>query len=42
MIKSRHVLIGAGAVAAIYFGGSYLLKLNRLSNERKKDGLLRM
>lgn len=37
MIKSRHVLIGAGAVAAIYFGGSYLLKLNRLSNELESD-----
>lgn len=37
MIKSRHVLIGAGAVAAIYFGGSYLLKLNRLSNELESE-----
>lgn len=37
MIKSRHVLIGAGAVAAIYFGGSYLLKLKRLSNELESE-----
>lgn len=37
MIKSRHVLIGAGAVAAIYFGGSYLLKLNRLSKELESE-----
>ena len=33
MIKSSHILIGAGAVAAIYFGGSYLLKLNRLDGD---------
>ena len=31
------MVIGAGAVAAIYFGGSYLLKLNRLSNELESD-----
>jgi hypothetical protein len=37
MIKGSHILIGAGAVAAIYFGGSYLLKLNRLSNELESD-----
>jgi hypothetical protein len=37
MIKSSHILIGAGAVAAIYFGGSYLLKLNRLSNELETE-----
>ena len=30
-------MIGAGAVAAIYFGGSYLLKLNRLSNELESE-----
>lgn len=32
MITGKQVLIGAGAVAAIY-GVTYLLKLNRLSNE---------
>jgi hypothetical protein len=32
MIKARHILIGAGAAVAAY-GVSYLLKLNRLSNE---------
>ena len=37
MIKSSHILIGASAVAAIYFGGSYLLKFNRLSNELESD-----
>lgn len=30
-------MIGAGALAAIYFGGSYLLKLNRLSNELESE-----
>lgn len=37
MIKTRHVLLGAGAVAAIYFGGSYMLKLKRLSNEFESE-----
>ena len=37
MIKSSHLLIGASAVAAIYFGGSYLLKLGRLSSEMESD-----
>lgn len=32
MIGTKHILFGAGAVAAL-FGASYLLKLNRLSNE---------
>jgi hypothetical protein len=32
MITTKHILIGAGAAAAVY-GASYLLKLNRLSNE---------
>jgi len=32
MITGKHVLFGAGAAAAIY-GVTYLLKLNRLSNE---------
>jgi hypothetical protein len=32
MITTKHILIGAGAVAAVY-GATYLLKLNRLSNE---------
>jgi len=36
MIKSRYLLIGAGAVAAI-MGGSYLLKLNRLSHELESE-----
>jgi hypothetical protein len=33
MIKPVHVLIGISAAAALYYGGSYLLKLNRLSKE---------
>jgi hypothetical protein len=37
MIRSSHILIGAGAVAVIYFGGNYLLKLNRLSSELESD-----
>lgn len=37
MIKTSHVLIGAGTVAALYYGGSYLLKLNRLSNELESE-----
>jgi hypothetical protein len=37
MIKTSHILIGAGAVAALYYGGSYLLKLNRLSNELETE-----
>jgi hypothetical protein len=32
MVKAKHILIGAGAAAALY-GASYLFKLNRLSNE---------
>lgn len=32
MIGTKHILLGAGAVAAL-FGASYLIKLNRLSNE---------
>jgi hypothetical protein len=32
MVSTKHILFGAGAVAAL-FGASYLLKLNRLSNE---------
>lgn len=32
MITTKHILFGAGAVAAL-FGASYLLKLNRLTNE---------
>lgn len=32
MISTKHILIGAGAAAALY-GASHLLKLNRLSNE---------
>ena len=37
MIRSSHLLIGAGALTAAYFGGSYLLKLNRLSNEMESE-----
>lgn len=37
MIKSSHLLIGAGTVAAVYFGGSYLLKLKRLSAELESE-----
>jgi hypothetical protein len=32
MVKAKHILIGAGAAAALY-GASYLFKLTRLSNE---------
>jgi hypothetical protein len=32
MLRTKHILIGAGAAAALY-GATYLLKLNRLSNE---------
>jgi hypothetical protein len=37
MVKTSHILIGAGTVAALYYGGSYLLKLNRLSNELESE-----
>ena len=37
MIKTSHILIGAGAVAALYYGGSYLLKLKRLSSELETE-----
>jgi hypothetical protein len=37
MLKTRHWLLGAGALAAFYFGGSYLLKLNRLSTELESE-----
>lgn len=32
MLKARHIVIGAGAALAVY-GVSYVMKLNRLSNE---------
>jgi hypothetical protein len=32
MIGTEHILFGVGALAAL-FGASYVLKLNRLSNE---------
>jgi hypothetical protein len=37
MIKTSRILIGAGAVAALYFGGSYLLKIKRLSSELESE-----
>jgi hypothetical protein len=37
MIKTSHILIGAGAVAALFYGGSYLMKLKRLSSELETD-----
>ena len=37
MIRSSHLLMGAGAAVALYFGGSYLLKLKRLSNELETE-----
>jgi hypothetical protein len=37
MIRTSHILIGAGAVMAAYFGGSYPLELNRLSNELESE-----
>jgi hypothetical protein len=32
MIKTKHIAIGAG-VAAVLYGATYLIKINRLSNE---------
>jgi hypothetical protein len=37
MIRTSYILIGASAVAALYYGGSYLLKLKRLSNELESE-----
>jgi hypothetical protein len=37
MVRAKHLLVGAGALAAIYFGRSYLLKLNRLSTELETE-----
>jgi hypothetical protein len=37
MMRNNLFLIGAGTVAAIYFGGSYLLKLKRLSAELESE-----
>lgn len=37
MVKTSHLLIGAGAVAALFYGGSYLLKLKRLSAELESE-----
>jgi hypothetical protein len=37
MIKPVHVLIGVSAATALYYGGSYLLQLNRLSNELETE-----
>lgn len=37
MIKLSHILIGGTAVMAALYGGSYLLKVNRLSNELGSD-----
>jgi hypothetical protein len=37
MIGTKYILIGAGAALAVYYGGSYLMKLNRLSNELETD-----
>jgi hypothetical protein len=37
MIRTSHILIGAGAVAALFYGGSYLMKLKRLSSELETD-----
>jgi hypothetical protein len=37
MIKSSHLLIGVSAAAAVYFVGSHLHKLNRLSNELESE-----
>lgn len=37
MIMFSNILIGAGAVAALFYGGSYLMKLNRLSNELESE-----
>lgn len=36
-MKGRHLLIGAGAAVTAYFGGRYLLRLNRLSNELETE-----
>jgi|GEM_PF-1607903 len=37
MIKISHVLLGAGAVAALYYGSSHLMKLKRLSTELESE-----
>lgn len=37
MIKTNHLLIGAGTVVALLYGGSYLIKLKRLSNELESE-----
>jgi hypothetical protein len=33
----KYLLIGAGAIAAIYYGGSYVMKLKRLSSELETE-----
>lgn len=37
MLKTSHLFLGAGAVAALYYGGSYLLKLKRLAGELEAE-----
>jgi hypothetical protein len=36
-VKTSHLLIGAGAVAALWYGGGYLLKLKRLAGELESE-----
>jgi hypothetical protein len=36
-IRSCHLLVGAGAAVTLHFGGSYPLKLKRLSNELETE-----
>ena len=33
MVRGEYILIGVGTAVVLYFGGSYLMKLRRLSNE---------
>lgn len=37
MIKPGYIIMGAGALVALYLGGSYLLRLKRLSNELESE-----
>ena len=37
MVSMRYLLISVGALAAAYYGGSYLLKLRRLSSELESE-----
>ena len=36
-MKNSRLLLGAGAIVGLFFGGRYLFKLNRLSNELESE-----